>query len=136
MSARQDDQRRVGEIWHAIGQLQRRLRDGPIGKPVLVSPKNELEEMAAAGIVYSVQRILGEVVALSDGTKVSFPEYEWDEIRGMRNRLVHGYAGTDFEFVWDAMQNEMPSLRQLCPDFCERHGLSIGQIAPDDRPRS
>ncbi|MBO7674448.1 MAG: DUF86 domain-containing protein [Atopobiaceae bacterium] len=135
MSARQNDQRRIGEIWHAIEQLERRLRNGPIGKPVLVNPQNELEEMAAAGIVYSVQRILEEVVALSDGTKVSFPGYEWNEIRGMRNRLVHDYTGTDFEFVWDAIQHEIPKLRQLCLDFCDLHGLSVDQIAPDDRPR-
>lgn len=136
MSARQDDERRIGEIWHSIEQLQRRLHDGPIGKQVLISPQNELEEMAAAGIVYSVQRILEEVVALSDGTKVSFPEYEWNEIRGMRNRLVHDYTGTDFEFVWTAIQHEIPKLRQLCLDYCERRGIFIDQIAPVDQPRS
>lgn len=57
-----------------------RLRNGPIGKAVLVSPQNELEEMAAVGIVYSVRRILEGVVALSDGTKVLFPKYEWNEM--------------------------------------------------------
>lgn len=136
MSARQNDQRRIGEIWHAIEQLQRRLRDGDIGKQVLVAPKNALEEMAAAGIVYSVQRILEETVALSDGTKVSFPSYEWNEIRGMRNRLVHDYTGTDFEFVWQAIVTEIPKLQQLCLDFCAFNGLRIEDIAPDDKPRS
>lgn len=135
MSARQDDERRIGETWHAISQLQRRLRDGGMGRQVLVSPANELEEMAAAGIVYSVQRILEEVVALSDGTKVMFPTFEWNKIRGMRNRLVHDYLGTDFDFVWDVIVQEIPTLAQLCLDYCELHGLSVEDIAPDDRPR-
>lgn len=135
MSARQNDERRIGEIWHAITQLQRRLRDGCIGKSVLVDPQNELEEMAAAGIVYSVQRILEETVALSDGAKVMFPNYEWNAIRGMRNRLVHDYTGTDFDFVWQAIVDEIPKLAQLCRDYCELHGLSLDEIAPDDVPR-
>lgn len=135
MSARQDDERRIGEIWHAIEQLQRRLHDGRIGRNVLLNPSNELEEMASAGIVYSVQRILEEVVALSDGTKVQFPTVAWNEIRGMRNRLVHDYTGTDFEFVWDAIEHELPLLKQLCLDYCALNGLDISQIAPDDKPR-
>lgn len=110
MSWRQDDERRIGEIWHAIVQLERLLRDGGIGKSVLVAPRNELEEFASAGIVYSVQRILEETVSLSDDTKVSFPSYSWNQIRGMRNRLVHDYSGTDFDFVWDAIQDEIPTL--------------------------
>lgn len=103
---------------------------------MLISPRNALEEMASAGIVYSVQRILEETVALSDGTKVSFPTYEWNEIRGMRNRLVHDYTGTDFEFVWYAIVEEIPKLKQLCLDYCAFNGLRIEDIAPDDKPRT
>lgn len=135
MSARQDDERRIGEIWHAITQLERRLKNGRIGKSVLVAPRNELEEMASAGIVYSVQRILEETVALSDDTKVSFPTYSWNQIRGMRNRLVHDYSGTDFDFVWETIQTEIPTLKQLCLDYCAMHAIQVVDIAPDDSPR-
>ena len=54
----------------------------------------------------------------------------------MRNRLVHDYTGTDFDFVWDAIEQEIPKLRQLCLDYCKLNGLTIEQIAPDDHPRS
>ena len=135
MSARQDDERRIGEIWHAITQLERRLKNGRIGKSVLVAPRNELEEMASAGIVYSVQRILEETVALSDDTKVSFPTYSWNQIRGMRNRLVHDYSGPDFDVVWETIQTEIPTLKQLCLDYCAMHGIQVVDIAHDDRPR-
>ena len=135
MSARQDDERRIGEIWHAITQLERRLKNGGIGKSVLVAPRNELEELASAGIVYSVQRILEETVALSDDTKVSFPTYSWNQIRGMRNRLVRDYSGTDFDFVWETIQTEIPTLKQLCLDYCAMHAIQVVDIAPDDMPR-
>ena len=134
MSVRQDDERRIGEIWHAITQLERRLKNGRIGKNVLVAPRNELEELASAGIVYSVQRILEETVALSDDTKVSFPTYSWNQIRGMRNRLVHDYSGTDFDFVWETIQTEIPTLKQLCLDYCAMHAIQVVDIAPDDMP--
>ena len=134
MSVRQDDERRIGEIWHAITQLERRLQNGGIGKNVLVAPRNELEELASAGIVYSVQQILEETVALSDDTKVSFPTYSWNQIRGMRNRLVHDYSGTDFDFVWETIQTEIPTLKQLCLDYCAMHAIQVVDIAPDDMP--
>ena len=30
---------------------------------------------------------------------------------GMRNRLIHGHIGVDFELVWDVVQHRVPELR-------------------------
>jgi uncharacterized protein with HEPN domain len=30
---------------------------------------------------------------------------------GMRDRLIHGYFGVDYELVWDVVQNKIPTLR-------------------------
>ena len=29
---------------------------------------------------------------------------------GMRHRLVHDYGRTDYEIVWDVVQNKLPAL--------------------------
>jgi len=35
---------------------------------------------------------------------------------GMRDRLVHGYFGVDYQLVWDVVQNRIPDLRkQIAP---------------------
>jgi uncharacterized protein with HEPN domain len=34
----------------------------------------------------------------------------WDEIRGMGNRLRHGYDRIDLKIVWDTVRFRLPSL--------------------------
>ncbi len=32
---------------------------------------------------------------------------------GMRDRLIHGYFGVDYEIVWDIVINKIPQLRSV-----------------------
>ncbi len=31
---------------------------------------------------------------------------------GMRDRLIHGYFGVDYDIVWDVVVNKVPALRE------------------------
>ena len=41
------------------------------------------------------------------------PEVPWDEVVGMRNRLVHGYFRIRLEPVWDAVENGLPVMKRV-----------------------
>lgn len=42
------------------------------------------------------------------------PSLPWREMRGMRNRMAHGYFDIDLEVVWETIQTSLPALlRQL-----------------------
>ena len=41
-----------------------------------------------------------------------FPDIEWQQIRGMRNIIVHVYANVDYDIVWDVVNEEAPKLKQ------------------------
>lgn len=36
---------------------------------------------------------------------------------GMRDRLIHGYFGVDYELVWDVAINKIPVLRDRLKDL-------------------
>ena len=39
-------------------------------------------------------------------------EVPWRQMRGMRNRLVHGYFEVDLDVVWETTRTAIPKLRQ------------------------
>jgi uncharacterized protein with HEPN domain len=49
---------------------------------------------------------------VSEATRQSLPNISWQEINGMRNRLVHDYDDINLNIVWDVLQSEIPSLIQ------------------------
>ncbi len=47
---------------------------------------------------------------VSDTTRQALPNISWQEINGMRNRLVHEYNDVNLNIVWDVVQSEIPPL--------------------------
>lgn len=40
----------------------------------------------------------------------SYPDVPWRQMRGMRNRMAHGYFDIDLNVVWDTVQQSLPEL--------------------------
>ncbi len=38
----------------------------------------------------------------------AYPDMEWDEIRGLRNRLAHEYLNVSLNVIWDIIENDLP----------------------------
>ncbi len=73
--------------------------------------------MIVEACLYNIQ-IIGEAVSkLSEDVKKENPHIPWTLIKGMRNRLIHDYIGTDLQLVWNIIINELPifdkSLQQI-----------------------
>lgn len=57
--------------------------------------------------------IIGEVVKqLPDDLRNKYGHIEWRAIAGMRDWLIHGYFGVDYDLVWDVIVNEIPVLQR------------------------
>jgi uncharacterized protein with HEPN domain len=58
--------------------------------------------------------ILGEAVTkLMDhhpALSAAHPGIEWRAIRGMRNRIAHGYYDINLDVVWDTVRSALPDL--------------------------
>lgn len=59
-------------------------------------------------------QIVGEAASqIPRGFRAGNPEIPWDEIVGMRHRVVHDYMGIDDEIVWTTVVQDLPSLIEI-----------------------
>ena len=66
--------------------------------------------MVVEACLYNVQ-VIGEAVSnLPDDVKKSHTHIPWASMKGMRNRLIHEYFGTDLPVVWKVIKIELPAL--------------------------
>lgn len=55
--------------------------------------------------------IIGEAAGrVSRSVKEDNPAVPWDEIVGMRNRLIHGYFDVNLDVVWETISHDLPRL--------------------------
>ena len=58
--------------------------------------------------------IIGEAAGrISSAFREENPEIPWNEIRGMRNRMIHVYDDIDMDIVWETVQQDIPLLITL-----------------------
>lgn len=62
--------------------------------------------------------IIGEATKqLPPELKQKYSHLAWQNMAGMRDRLIHGYFGVDYDIVWDVAQNKAPALRQAVAEI-------------------
>jgi len=67
-------------------------------------------ELVLTFSVFSLSQ-LGELVTkLNDDVKANHNQIPWNDIKNMRNRIVHDYEGVQFRIVWDTLVNDIPLL--------------------------
>jgi uncharacterized protein with HEPN domain len=58
--------------------------------------------------------IIGEAARrMSQETREAHPDVPWEQMIGMRNRLIHEYFRIDLRAVWETVQHDLPSLVSL-----------------------
>lgn len=72
--------------------------------------KDRAAVLAAVACVF----ILGEASNhIPESVKQKYTEIPWDQIRGMRNRVVHEYFEVDEDIVWATCKSDFVRLRPL-----------------------
>ncbi|MGH8318468.1 MAG: HepT-like ribonuclease domain-containing protein [Steroidobacteraceae bacterium] len=56
--------------------------------------------------------VLGEAVKrLPEDLIQRYPQVPWRLVAGMRDKISHGYDTVDYQTLWDAVKNDLPTLR-------------------------
>ncbi len=67
--------------------------------------------------------IIGEAATklLNDYSKFldQHPDVPWRSMKGMRNRIAHGYFDIDLDVVWETVQTALPQLLKWLPAIRE-----------------
>lgn len=58
-----------------------------------------------------VMEVLGEAVKrLPEEIVRRYPQVPWRLVAGMRDKISHGYDTVDYQTLWDAVRNDLPTL--------------------------
>jgi uncharacterized protein with HEPN domain len=69
------------------------------------------DERTCDAVVRNVE-IIGEASKqVPEDFKQAHTALPWQQMAGMRNRIVHDYTGVDLAIVWDVAQNALPKLQ-------------------------
>jgi len=70
--------------------------------------KNEEKVFA----VIRALEIIGEAARnIPKSIRDRYVEVPWDDIIGMRNKVIHGYFGVDLEVIWKTIDQDLPPLQ-------------------------
>jgi len=64
------------------------------------------------GVIRQIE-IVGEAVRhISQDIRRTYPEIPWQDVAGMRDKLIHDYFGVDFEMIWKVVKTELLPIRE------------------------
>ena len=76
------------------------------------------------GVIRQIE-IIGEAVRrLSRDLRDQYPKIPWQDIAGMRDKLIHDYFGVDLETVWLTALDDLPVLKAKVARILSQSGLS------------
>lgn len=79
----------------------------------LKNASNDGEKAILDGIVFRMIQMSEHISLVSDELKKKYYNIPWVNIKGFRNRLVHDYGNVDLAFVYDAINNDIPQLKDF-----------------------
>ncbi len=90
----------------------------------------DADELRHDAVERCMERLCEAAFRLGNRADVLLPGHPWGRIRGMGNRLRHGYDQIDFNVVWDVVSNEFPRLKIDAYEALER----LQPESPDQEP--
>ena len=93
------------DIQNSIRKIENYTRDSGFDK-------FSKDEQMIDAVVRNIS-IIGEAVKnIPKEIKAKSPNVAWNEIKGMRNKVVHEYFGIDEEILWKTVKDDLPTFKK------------------------
>lgn len=67
--------------------------------------------------------VIGEMsVSVSEDMQKKITALPWEQMRGLRNRIVHEYHGLDDKALWQVCTEDLPVLQESLRAFFKKYG--------------
>lgn len=76
----------------------------------LTFPEFQRSKLHQNAVLKAIETVGEAAARVSGETRVAHPDIPWNEIIGMRNRLVHAYFDINLRRVWTTVQQDIPRL--------------------------
>ena len=101
--SRADELIRIKHMLDAGNQILRFIKD--------MDQKSFAADEAVSLAVTRLLEIIGEASRhISSETRSRYPDVPWQQLGGIRNRLIHAYIDVDLGIVWHICQGALPRL--------------------------
>jgi uncharacterized protein with HEPN domain len=104
---------RIQDILNAIKKIERYLEN-------LTLTQFKKNDLVIDAVVRNFE-IIGEASKnIPEAIRSSCPEIPWDQMKGMRNILIHEYFGVDIKTVWHTAKQHLPLVKKQLEVFLQR----------------
>lgn len=66
------------------------------------------DEKTKSAVLYKFA-VMGEATKLlPDQVREQYPDIPWRSIAGLRDKVIHGYIGVDYDLLWETIDKKIP----------------------------
>ena len=94
----------LSHILDAIKKIEKYIQD-------IDEESSKKNDLVQDGVIRQIE-IIGEAVKrLSDDITSQSPQVPWQDIAGVRDKLIHDYFGVDIDTVWLTVKKDIPEFK-------------------------
>ena len=94
----------IQDIKECIAQIDKFVAD-------LTLEEFKTDEMVSSAVVRKLE-VIGEATKnIPSEIRQKYKELPWSDMARMRDKIIHGYFGIDYEVVWKTIKERLPEIK-------------------------
>lgn len=83
----------------------------------LTQDEIEKDEVLVDSIMFRLIQVAENSGKLTDDFKKQHSSFQWKDVKGMRNNIVHDYGNIDLKIVYDTIKDDIPLMLEMLKEI-------------------